>query len=93
MNKVHFNLKQTKDRDALSQIMVLTTVNGRRIRVYTKQRVCPAEWDNQLQCCAIANGVQWNSERTSEHAVAATLHPGLHGEHFAQLHGDAQGEE
>ena len=57
MNKVHFNLKQTKDREALSQIMVLTTVNGRRIRVYTKQRVRPAEWDNQHQCCAIANGV------------------------------------
>lgn len=57
MLKVHFNLKQTKDKEALSQITVLTTVNGRRIRVYTKLRVCPKEWDGERRCCIIAKEV------------------------------------
>ena len=36
---LRFNLKQRKMESRLTQIMLVTTVDGRRIRVYTKLRV------------------------------------------------------
>lgn len=42
----------------LTQVSVQMTVEGRRIRVYTRQRVRPSEWDVQGQQCIVAAGVQ-----------------------------------
>lgn len=42
--RLHFNLKQMKDKDRLTQIMLVTTINKHRIRVYTKQRIKPRYW-------------------------------------------------
>ena len=44
--KLNLNLKQTKVRDKLTQIMIATTVNRRRIRVYTRLRVEPMYWNH-----------------------------------------------
>ena len=49
--RLHFNLKQTSDRDKLTQIMLVTTVNGQRIRVYTKLRIEPRYWDKTICRC------------------------------------------
>lgn len=37
--KLRFNLKQVREENRLTQIMLVTTINKRRIRVYTKLRV------------------------------------------------------
>ena len=37
--KIRFNLKQVSEKNKLTQIMLVTTINKRRIRVYTKLRV------------------------------------------------------
>lgn len=51
--RLHFNLKQMKDKDQLTQIMLVTTVNRQRIRVYTKLRIEPKYWDkNTYRCVA-----------------------------------------
>lgn len=49
--RLHFNLKQTRDRDKLTQIMLVTTVKGQRIRVYTKLRIEPRYWDKKTCRC------------------------------------------
>lgn len=49
--RLHFNLKQTADKERLTQIMLVTTVNKRRIRVYTKLRIEPKYWDKACQRC------------------------------------------
>lgn len=49
--RLHFNLKQTKDRNKLTQIMLVITVNRQRIRIYTKQRVEPEYWDRKKYRC------------------------------------------
>lgn len=48
---VRFNLKQRKMESQLTQIMLMATVDGRRIRVYTKLRVEPRFWDDQAYRC------------------------------------------
>lgn len=51
--RLHFNLKQMKDQNKLTQIMLVTTVNKQRIRVYTKLRIQPKYWDkNSYRCIA-----------------------------------------
>jgi len=47
--RLNFNLKQMRKRDQLTQIMLATTINRKRIRVYTKQRVEPRYW-NKATC-------------------------------------------
>lgn len=49
--RIHYNLKQMSDRDRLTQIMLVTTVNRHRIRVYIKMRVEPKYWDRTKQRC------------------------------------------
>lgn len=51
--RLHFNLKQTRDKDRLTQIMLVTTINGQRIRVYTKLRVEPKYWDKSTYQCRL----------------------------------------
>lgn len=48
---LHFNLKQMKDKDKLTQIMLVTTINKQRIRVYTKLRIEPKYWDKKTYRC------------------------------------------
>lgn len=49
--RLHFNLKQMSDKDKLTQIMLVTTVNKQRIRVYTKLRIEPKYWDKDNYRC------------------------------------------
>ena len=51
--KLHFNLKQRRELDELTQIILTTTINHRRIRVYTKMRVEPRYWDKRKSLCAL----------------------------------------
>lgn len=48
---LHFNLKQVHDAERLTQIMLTTTVNRRRIRIYIKLRVEPRYWDKKTLRC------------------------------------------
>ena len=48
---MRFNLKQRKEEGRLTQIMLVATVDGRRIRVYTKLRVEPRYWDGEAYRC------------------------------------------
>ena len=54
---LRFNLKQRKMESRLTQIMLVTTVDGRRIRVYTKLRVEPRYWDGATYRCRADAGV------------------------------------
>ena len=49
--KLHLNLKQMRQTDKLTQIILTTTVNKQRIRVYTKLRVEPQYWDKTTNRC------------------------------------------
>lgn len=51
--KVNFNLKQTADAQMLTQLMMVMTVQKRRIRVYTRIRVTPSEWDKRNRRCIL----------------------------------------
>lgn len=48
---VRFNLKQVREVNKLTQIMLVATINKRRIRIYTKLRVEPKYWDHETQRC------------------------------------------
>lgn len=48
---LHFNLKQMADKERLTQIMLVTTINRQRIRVYTKLRIEPKFWDRSYHRC------------------------------------------
>ena len=49
--KVHFNLKQTRDAEKLTQVMLVMTLSGRRVRLYTGLRVKPRFWDKAVYRC------------------------------------------
>lgn len=49
--RLHFNLKQMADKEKLTQIMLVTTINKQRFRVYTKLRVEPKFWDKTRYRC------------------------------------------
>lgn len=49
--KIRFNLKQVSEKNKLTQIMLVTTINKRRIRVYTKLRVEPQYWNHEIYRC------------------------------------------
>lgn len=51
--RLHFNLKQTGNKEQLTQIMLTTTVNKHRLRVYTKLRIEPKHWDKITNRCKI----------------------------------------
>lgn len=48
---IRLNLKQQRDPDKLTQIMLIMTVNGIRLRVYTRMRVEPRYWDKERYRC------------------------------------------
>lgn len=48
---LRFNLKQMREKERLTQIMLVTTVNKRRIRIYTKLRIEPKYWDKFTYRC------------------------------------------
>lgn len=48
---LHFNLKQMADKERLTQIMLVTTINRQRIRVYTKLRIEPKFWNKSHHRC------------------------------------------
>ena len=49
--RLRFNLKQVCEEDRLTQIMLVTTVNKQRIRIYTKLRVEPKYWNGVTYQC------------------------------------------
>lgn len=51
--KMHFNLKQMREVDKLTQIMLVITLDKRRIRLYTGLRVKPRFWDRMSYRCLI----------------------------------------
>ena len=53
--RLHFNLKQMCDKEKLTQIMLVMTVNKQRIRIYTKLRVEPQHWDKYTARCKPAH--------------------------------------
>lgn len=55
--RLHFNLKQTSDKEKLTQIMLVTTINGQRIRVYTKLRIEPKYWDKSSGRCHVSQDI------------------------------------
>lgn len=48
---IHFNLKQMREEDRLTQIMLVVTLNGKRVRLYTGLRVKPRFWDRTGYRC------------------------------------------
>lgn len=50
--KLRFNLKQVCEEGKLTQIMLIATINKRRVRIYTKLRVEPKYWNRETyRCC------------------------------------------
>ena len=52
--RIHFNLKQTRESEKLTQIMLVTHVNKERVRVYTRMRVRPKHWSVADNRCTLA---------------------------------------
>lgn len=50
---IRLNLKQQKFPDKLTQIMLVMTINGTRLRVYTRLRVEPRYWDSERYRCKL----------------------------------------
>ena len=50
---LRFNLKQTRERGRLTQIMLVATVEGKRLRAYTRLRVEPRYWDGRVYRCRV----------------------------------------
>lgn len=50
---LRFNLKQMRERERLTQIMLVATVDGRRVRAYTRLRVEPLYWDGSTYRCRV----------------------------------------
>ena len=42
--RIHFNLKQTRESERLTQIMLVTNLGKQRVRIYTRMRVRPKYW-------------------------------------------------
>lgn len=55
--KLRFNLKQVSEKDKLTQIMLVTTINKERIRIYTKLRVEPKYWSHEAYRCCQTGGL------------------------------------
>ena len=50
---LRFNLKQTRERERLTQIMLVVNVEGKRLRAYTRLRVKPQYWDGRAYRCRV----------------------------------------
>lgn len=49
--RIHFNLKQTRESEKLTQIMLVAHVDRRRVRMYTRMRVRPKHWSVETNRC------------------------------------------
>ena len=65
--KIRFNLKQTREMDKLTQIMLVTTINKRRIRIYTKLRVEPEYWNHETYRCIESKGLNIREKLRLKH--------------------------
>lgn len=61
--KLNFNLKQVRDDKRLTQIMLVTTINRKRIRIYTKLRIEPIHWDHRNHCCYLSDHLNLREKR------------------------------
>ncbi len=52
--RIHFNLKQTRESEKLTQIMLVANLSGGRVRVYTRMRVRPKHWSVADNRCSLA---------------------------------------
>ena len=52
--RIHFNLKQMREEEKLTQIMLVTHVEKRRVRIYTRLRVKPKYWDSEANRCDLS---------------------------------------
>lgn len=52
--RIHFNLKQMREEEKLTQIMLVTHVEKRRVRIYTRLRVKPKYWDSETNRCDLS---------------------------------------
>ena len=65
--KLRFNLKQVCEKDKLTQIMLVTTINKRRIRIYTKLRVEPRYWNHETYRCFESGSLNMREKQRLKH--------------------------
>lgn len=65
--KVHFNLKQMCDAEKLTQVMLVMTLSGRRVRLYTGLRVKPRFWDKAAYRCMPDGRISRRDREMLEH--------------------------
>lgn len=66
ITRPHFNLKQRREEEKLTQIMLVMTLETRRVRLYTGLRVKPRHWDSRLNRCLPAGRVNLRERRQLE---------------------------
>lgn len=66
VSRPHFNLKQRREEEKLTQIMLVMTLNQRRVRLYTGLRVKPRHWDIKLSRCLPAGKMNLRERRELE---------------------------
>ena len=49
--RIHFNLKQTRESERLTQIMLVANLGKQRVRIYTRMRVRPKYWSVATNRC------------------------------------------
>ena len=65
--RLNFNLKQVRDEKRLTQIMLVTTINQKRIRIYTKLRIEPEYWDHRNHRCYLFDHLNLREKRRLKH--------------------------
>ncbi|MEG1564844.1 MAG: site-specific integrase, partial [Bacteroides sp.] len=65
--QLNFNLKQVKEEKKLTQIMLVTTVQQQRMRVYTKLRVEPQHWDHSRHRCYLPEHLTARERKRLQH--------------------------
>lgn len=65
--KLRFNLKQVSDEEKLTQIMLVMTVNKKRIRIYTKLRVEPKHWSHDTYRCCLTGHLNQREKQRLKH--------------------------
>lgn len=70
--RININIKQTKDCNCPTQLMIAYTINRKRTRLYTGLRVEPKYWDNTRQRCGtdgVTNIRECNKLRKINHLL------------------------
>lgn len=60
---LRFNLKQVCQQDKPAQLMLATTIEHRRIRVYTGIRIEPKYWDSRKARCSYPNNLNLRDKK------------------------------